>query len=359
MSYMMEKALRGTSPEYDAQFAIVQNQRKLAAGMQSQLVDQYGNLMDSETLVKNNATVFDNLWWADLDRRAIATRENDRGRELLTDLMKLAKPVDIGYTFKTYGLQGNIDSEVKISMDGQTPEVYDHVDTTQEGDPIPIFNTGFGINWRKWVGQRNANLNTVADSQALKLKDMLEAMCDYALDGSPKVVEKGFPGQGIRTHRNTRKIDLTVAGIDLTSGSTTNDDILDFWNQTFAIHLDANYVPGKIDVVWVSPEIDRRMKVPFSNSQGFKGGTLETYILQFGRVGEFRVTYKLKGNEFLAYNRDSDSIAPLVGQAVATVPVERRGPRDNFNFEIWGAMGFQITADANGRGSVFYAAKLT
>jgi hypothetical protein len=152
---------------------------------------------------------------------------------------------------------------------------------------------------------------------------------------------------------------LNLSGVDLTASATTNDAILSFWNQDFAIHLDANYVPGKIDVVWISPEIERRMNVPFSNSQGFKGGTLKTYILEFGRVGEFKTTYKLSGNEFLAYERNSDAISPLVAQAVGTVPVERRTPRANFNFEIWGAMGLQIKADANGRSSVFYAAKLT
>ena len=359
MSYMMEKALRGTSAEYDAQFNMVQNQRKLGHATQVDIVDRFGHAIDKDELVKNDASQFDVKWWAEIDRRAIATRENDRGRELLTDLMGLATPVDIGNTVKTYGMQGGIDDEVKVSMDGQTPTVFDHTDTTQAGDPIPIFNTGFGINWRKWLGQRNHNLNTVAESQALKMKDILEAMCNYMLDGHKDVKAAGFPGQGIRNHRNTRKIDLTVAGIDLPSGSTTNDDILDFWNQTFAIHLDANYVVGPIDVVWVSPEIDRRMRVAYSNSQGFKGGTLMKFILEFGRVKEFRVTYKLKGNEFIAYNRDRDAITPLVSQALATVPVERRGPRDNFNFEIWGAAGLQIKADINGRGSVFYAAKLT
>ena len=358
MPLMMEKKYRG-NPEFDAQFTSIVNQRKLGFHAQSIILDQYGEAMDRPTFEKNAADQFAPKFWADIDRRAIAVRDNDKGRELLTDLMTLAVPVDIGYTFKTYGMQGDIDDEVKISMDGQTPITFDHVDTTSAGDPIPIFQAGFGINWRKWLGHQNANLNTVAESQAAKLKVMFEAMVDYALDGSPKIKEAGFAGQGIRNHRNTKKIDLGLLGIDLTSGSTSNDDILRFWNQDFAVQLDANYVAGKIDVVWISPEIERRMNVPFSNSQGFKGGTLRTYIMEFGRVGEFRTTYKLSGNEFLAYERNSDAIAPLVAQAVGTVPIERRSPRANFNFEIWGAMGLQIKADANGRSSVFYAAKLT
>ncbi|QMP23927.1 major capsid protein [Pseudomonas phage DDSR119] len=363
MSYVMEQKYRlgeeHGSHEFEGQFQAVWNQRKLGYAVQKGLVDMYGNALSSEDLVKNNADQFAPEFWLSMDKRAVAIRDNDKGRELLTDLMKLATPVDIGHTFKAYPISGDIDKEVKISMDGQRLITYDHVDRTSDGNPIPIFQTGFGINWRKWKGHQLANMNTVAESQALKMRDMFEAMCDYVLDGSPDVTEKGFDGQGIRNHRNTRKIDMTVVGIDLTAASTTNDAILNFWNQTFALHLDANYVNGKIDVVWVSPEIERRMNVPFSNSQGFKGGTLRSFIMEFGRVGEFRSTYKLSGNEFLAYNRDQEAISPLVAQAVATVPVERRGPRDNYNFEIWGAMGLEIKADMNGRGSVFYAAPLT
>jgi len=356
--YMMEKAHRG-NPEFDRQFEVIQNQRLLGHAVQSDIVDRFGHTLNSEDMAKNAADQFDPQWWADIDRRAIAVRENDRGRELLTDLMGLATPVDIGMTLKGYSKRSEIGKNVQISMDGQAEVTYDHIDTTQEGDPVPIFNDGFGINWRKWMGQRRHNLNTVAESQEAKMVDLLEAMADYCLDGNAKVKEAGFAGQGIRNHRNTRKIDMTLVGLDLTAGSTSNDDILNFWNQTFAIHLDANYIVGKIDVVWVSMEMSRRMQVPFSNSQGFKGGTLEEFILKFGRVKEFRVTHKLKGNEFLAYNRDRSAITPLVGQAMATVPVERKGPRDNFNFEVWSALGLQIKADVNGRGQVFYAAKLT
>lgn len=358
MPLMMEKKYL-EDENFKAQFTAVVNQRKLGYHAQSIIVDQYGQAMDADMLRINAVDQFAPKWWADVDRRAIQVRDNDKGRELLTDLMTLATPVDIGYTFKTYAMGGDIDDEVKISMDGNSPIVYDHVDTESAGDPIPIFQTGFGINWRKWRGHQNANLNTVADSQALKLKDMFEAMVDYVLDGSAKVKVAGFAGQGIRNHRNTKKIDMTVVGVDLTAGGTTNDAILNFWNQTFAIHLDANYVNDKIDVVWVSPEIMRRMTVPFSNAQGFKGGSLMQAILANSRVGEFKSTYKLSGNEFLAYDRDRDVISPLVGQTVGTVPVERRAPKDNFNFEIWGAMGLQVKADANGRSSVFYGAALT
>lgn len=361
---VFEKDKIATNANHAAQFGRTMGARKIARHNQTLIVNQYGDHLDADELARNAADQFGVKFWAEIDRRAIEVRDNDQGRELMTDLMTLATPLDIGKTVKTYSRQGDIDDEVKISMDGQTPVTFDHVDSDSEGDPVPIFQAGFGINWRKWKGLQSENIDLLGDSQSAKMKVILSRMADYLLDGSAKVKVSGFAGQGIRNHRNTKKINLSVAAVgggnmDLTAAATTNDAILNFWNQTFAVQLDANYVNGKLSVVWVSPEIMRRMTVPFSSSEGFKGGSLMQAILTNSRVGEFRQTYKLTGNQWLGYMRDRDAISPLVGQAVSTTPIARLQPRDNYNFEIWSALGLQIKADANGRGSVFYAANLT
>lgn len=361
---VFEKDKIATNANHASQFARTMGERRIARHNQTLIVNQYGQYLDSDELARNAADQFGIKFWAEIDRRAIEVRDNDQGRELMTDLMTLATPLDVGKTIKTYARNGDIQDEVKVSMDGQTPITFDGVDSDSEGDPVPIFQAGFGINWRKWKGQQSENIDALADAQSAKMKVILSRMADYLLDGDAKIKVSGFAAQGIRNHRNTKKINLSVANtggtpLDLTAAATSNDAILNFWNQTFALQLDANYVNGKLSVVWVSPEIMRRMTVPFSNAEGFKGGTLLSYILQFGRVGEFRQTYKLTGNQFLGYMRDKDAISPLVGQAVSTTPIARLQPRDNYNFEIWSALGLQIKADANGRGSVFYAANLT
>lgn len=361
---VFEKEKIATNANHASQFARTMGERRIGRHNQTLIVNQYGEYLNADELQRNAADQFGVKFWAEIDRRAIEVRDNDQGRELMTDLMTLATPLDVGKTIKTYAREGDIQDEVKISMDGQTPVTFDHVDSESEGDPVPIFQAGFGINWRHWKGLQSENIDLLADSQRAKMKVILSRMADYLLDGDAKIKVSGFAAQGIRNHRNTKKINLTTAGaagapIDLTAAATSNDVILNFWNQTFALQLDANYVNGKLSVVWVSPEIMRRMTVPFSAADGFKSGTLLSAILEFGRVGEFKQTYKLSGNQFLGYMRDKDSISPLVGQAVSTTPIARLQPRDNYNFEIWSALGLQIKADANGRGSVFYAANLT
>ena len=336
-----------------------QAERRYAHHNQKLIVDQYGQVMDSEDLTKNAAENFGVKFWAEIDRAALEVRDNEGGRGMLDDLLGIATSVNIGKTVKTYAKAGDIHEEVKISMDGQTPITFDHVDRTDDADPIPIMNCGFGINWRHWQGLMTENIDLLAESQAAKMKVFRNYLAKYIKDGDKSISVAGYAGQGIRNHRNTQKIDLTLIGIDLTAAATTNDAIVNFWSQAFAIQLDANYLTGKIDIVWVSPEIMRRMSVPFSTSAGFKGGALIQYVIDFGRVKEFRVDYDLVGNEFIAYNRDRNVITPLVAQAMSTTPVPRLKPRDNYNFEIWAAMGLQIKADANGRSSVFYAKNFT
>lgn len=343
---------------HKSQHDAMMSERKVYNRSQELVINNYGNDILPEELVLNERGLFDPLFWAEIDRAALEVRDNDQGREFVTDLMGIATPLHIGKTVKAYTVGGDIDDEVKRSIDGQEEVGYEHNENTTDGDPVPIFQAGFGINWREWEGKQTMNIEAVADAQRLKMGKVMSNVADYILDGDDKIAVAGKKAQGIRNHRNTKKIDLTIAGVDLTSFATSNDDIMKFWTQTLPLHLDANYV-DTLDVAWVSPEIARRMQVPYSNAGDFKEGTLMEYVMKYGRVKSFRRTFKMSGNEWFGYVRNKDVITPLVGAALSTVPIPRTRPRQNFNFEIWGALGIQIKADTNGRGSVFYAAALT
>ena len=361
MAIILTKELIANNANSRSQFDAVMYQRREFNVQQGILCNQFAGLADvggEDVLLKNAADQFDVKFWAEVDRNSIEVRDNDQGREFLTDLMGIATPLHIGKTVKAYTVSGEIHNEVKISIDGQAPITYDNVENQREADPVPIFQGGYGINWREWQGKMSENMDAIGEAQREKTKVMLSRMADYVLDGDANVNVAGYQAQGIRNHRNTYKIDLTVDGIDLTSPSTTNDQIVAYFNQTFAVHLDANYV-NELVTVWVSPQIARRLAAPYSNASGFKEGTLADYISRYSRVKGFRTTWKLNGNEFFGYVKNRDVITPLVGAALATVPMPRLTPRANYNFELWAAMGLQIKADVNGRTGVFYAANLT
>lgn len=335
------------------QFDHMMGRRRMHNGMQKVMIEQHSRHMDESTLQLNQSGIFKPLFWTEVDRIGIEVREDDRGREFMSDLMGIATPVPIGKTLKAYTANEDISKNYEISMAGNAVNDFDHIDYQNEADPIPIFSGGYGVNWRDWEGLKGEAIDVLGDSARAKKKVLMEAMADYLLTGSSEISVNGFKGQGVKNHRHTAKIDMKI---DLTTA--TNDEVVNWFNQTLAIELDGSFVDA-LDVMWVSPDINRVLSRPFSTAAGFKEGTLRDYVMRFGKVKSIRQTYKLKGNEWLGYIRSREVITPLVGAALATVPLPRLMPHDNFNFLEWGAMGLQIKADVNGKSGVFYGAKLT
>ena len=64
------------------------------------------------------------------------------------------------------------------------------------------------------------------------------------------------------------------------------------------------------------------------------------------------------GNEFIGYQRRQDVVSPLVGMATGVVPLPRKLPQSNYNFQIMGAMGLQVKRDDDGLSGVIYGADL-
>ncbi len=144
------------------------------------------------------------------------------------------------------------------------------------------------------------------------------------------------------------------ANIDLTSPSTTSDAIDTFFTQTLGAMLDANLITGKVNI-YVSPEIGRNLDRSYSGANGFKGGTLLSYLLTNRRINKIEVTFKLSGNEFFGFVPSAEFIRPLIGMAVNTTAMPRLYPTANYQFLKMGALGLEIRADYNGKSGVFYS----
>lgn len=66
-------------------------------------------------------------------------------------------------------------------------------------------------------------------------------------------------------------------------------------------------------------------------------------------------TFKLTGNHFIAYVRNSQYIKTRIAAPVGTFMIPRQNPFDNYNTLVWSAVGLQIKRDFNGRSKVFNA----
>ncbi len=304
--------------------------------------------MTSEMLACNAVGGFAKEFWKEIDNQIIELNTEEIGIEIVNDLMGVQTVLPIGKTLKMYSVSGDINDEVVMSMDGQAPHGFDHTEYGSDGDPIPMFAAGYGVNWRLAQGLNTVGIDLALDSQRLKLKKFNKARVQFYLNGNENIKVDGHKAMGIKNHKNTQQLNLTT---NLTTA--TFDALIDFFTiGEFGVLARNNFV-AKYDVMWVSPEIMANLARPHIVNGAVVGSVLQT-VMPFAPVGEIRQTFALKGNEIIAYQRRRDVISPLIGMTTGVVPVPRTMPTDNYNFKIMSAEGLQITCDMLGRSGVVY-----
>lgn len=326
-------------------------------------------LHGGQKFAANQAALIPTDAYRELDAITQRVFMNDEGQGYMNDLMGIAKGLDIGKTAYLYRQASDKSGIVTRSLSGQVPEALSKTEYDFDGDPVPIFTTGYGREWREERAFQSEGFDAMFDDHANSMRDIKEDMAIYMLTGDSSVNVRGYAGQGILNHRSTQQINLGAAGSNINLTTATSDEIIQFFTRDFAQTLDNNYT-AYVDRLWVSPQIGRKLDEPYSPSGDFKEGTIRDYILRYGRIKDIQVTFELgrsigpgqgeynaagEGNEFFAYVRNQEVICPLVGQAVSTVAVPRLMPMDNMNNLIWSAMGMRIRSDANNRSKVFYA----
>lgn len=323
------------------------------------------SVMTPEMLQANTANLQTNTpagytreFWQEVDRMVVTTREETIGMELLMDLLSIQTTLPIGKTVKSYNIRQDIADDVSITMDGQAPFSFDQTGYNSDGDPVPVFLAGFGVNWREAAGLSTVGLDLVLDSQMEKMKVFNEKLVSYALDGADAVQVENLAGQGLRNHRNTKKIDLGVGGVNIDLTSATDDELINFFVEgPFFTTATENYVTV-YDVVWTSNEVYARLGRPYVVN-GVRVGTVMQEIISRSKIREFRPTYAMLGNEFLGYERRQSAVTPLIGMTTGITPLPRPMPNSNYNFQIMGAMGMQVKKDNAGRSGVIYGAALS
>jgi len=307
--------------------------------------------------VSNAAAILPRDAWQEMDAITRRVMRNDEGQAYMADLMPLAKPVNIGKLVHVNRVASDAGS-VNRSMSGQVPNGLDKVEYTYRGNPVPIFSTAYGREWREWNTHQSENFDALADDQESHAAKIRRDMALYALDGDATISVGGYSATGIRTNPLSKAINLGSAGgganIDLSATATISDDIDFFITQTLGKVLDDNNITGAVNL-YISPEIGRNWDRAYSGATGFKGGKLMEYLATNRRINKIVVTYELSGNEFFGFVPNAEYIRPLIGMAVNTTAKTRQNPTDNYQFLMMGAMGIDIRADFNGKTGVFYS----
>ena len=294
-------------------------------------------------------------YWRDVDNVTTRVFRNEAGQDMMADLMGIAANINIGKTVAISRIASDAGKVVR-TLSGQEPEDLDKTRYDYTGDVIPIFKTGYSREWRELLGMQSEGFDPLLDDQANVTFNLRSDMAQYLLTGDQTLNVNGvYTGYGITNHPNTVQVNLNASGgLNIDLQTATPDEIVTFFNQDFQAILDAQNVFEQV-TLWVSPSVRRSFMRPYSNAAGFKGGTVEQYITQFGngRIGKIGTNFLLTGNHFVGYVRNDMYIRPRVAQPVSTYAAARDNPHDNFNFMVWSAMGLQIRKDAAGKSRVF------
>lgn len=322
---------------------------------------QANRLLMTPEMAANALAGLSREFWAEVDRQIVQLRDQEIGMDIVTDLLQVQTILPIGKTAKLYNMVGDIADDVSISLDGQAPYSFDHTEYDSDGDPIPVFTGGYGVNWRHGAGLQTVGIDLVLDSQSAKMRQFNRKVVSYVLDGSEKIQVDAYPGQGLRNHRNTYKLNLGSGGGGANINLTTADAealITFFTTGAFGTAASNNKVAA-YDVLWVSPQIWRNLSKAYITDSGVIVGTVLDAIKRFIPAKDVRQTFALNGNEFIGYVRRQDVVSPLVGMATGVVPLPRPMPQSNYNFQIMAAMGLQVKRDDAGLSGVIYGADLS
>ncbi len=75
-------------------------------------------------------------------------------------------------------------------------------------------------------------------------------------------------------------------------------------------------------------------------------------------VAAIKGSSKLSGNEFMGFPLDANSVRPMVGMGVNTIAMPRPVYNSNYEFVVWGAIGFEVRTDFAGNTCAFFASDL-
>lgn len=354
MTYFTAKALAANKLLAE-QMSELEYQRALFNNRQEIIVNGHRKTLNPVHMACN--AVLGRDFWVEVDSAMSSQREGALGIEILNDLQDLVRTLPVGKTLYGYRNPGDIATDVSVSIDGGQPYSFDKAEGSADGDPVPVFTSGYGANWRDVEQYRGMDYSLIADSQDAKMKVHYEKLVDYTLFGDDKISVAGYQGQGLTNHRNTYKIDLGTSGANIDLTTATGANLIAFFTTgAFGQGAQSNRVAG-YDVVWVSYGIWNNLRKEFTDS----GVTTDAMkrIVANGVVREFRPTFKLVGNELLGYVRNRSVIQLPVGAATGITALPRDLPQSPYNFQIMTVQGVQVRQQYNGYSGVVYAKALS
>lgn len=309
-------------------------------------------------IIVGNAGLIPQDVYQEFDNVTVERMRSDDGDTFLNDLLPLTRSVSIGklvHKFRQASDAGN----VQTSMTGQIGVKMDQVEFTYDGSIIPIHDTGFFRNWREWNAQSSEGFDALIDDQRESVASLRAHVADNFMDGHVDVdgnaiVVDGVSWAGMRADTRVAQIQLGAAGVnfDFTDTAQTGAAVRAAFIQVRdVLWIDNNC--GQDATYYVSREVMSNLERRLSDSYDSKTILQELEGMQ--GVAAIKSSSKLTGNQLMAFPLDSNKIRPVSGMALNTVAMPRPVYNSNYEFAVWGAIGFEVRTDFAGNTCASYA----
>jgi len=306
----------------------------------------------------SNAGLIPQDVYQEFDNVTVERMRSDDGDTFLNDLLPLSRSVSIGkltHKFRQASDAGN----AQTSMSGQIGLNMDQVEYTYDGSIIPVHDTGFFRNWREWNAQTSEGFDALIDDQRESVATLRRHMADQFLDGhkdanGQTIVVDGLSWTGMRNDARVAQVDLGAGGVnfDFTDTTKTGVEI----KAAFIAVRNVLWIDNNCErdaVYYVSREVAANMERKFSTS--YDSRTIMQELATLMGVASVKTSSKLSGNELMAFPLDSNFVRPIVGMGVNTVALPRPVYNSNYEFAVWGAVGFEIRTDYAGNSCAMFA----
>jgi hypothetical protein len=296
------------------------------------------------------------------DTAGVERMRLDDGDVFLNDLMPMSKSVSIGklvHKFRQASDAGN----AQTTMTGQTGVLFDQVEYTYDGSIVPVHDAGFGRNWREWNAQTSEGFDALIDDARETTATLRARLANNFLDGHLDkngnfIKVDGLDWQGMRNDSRVAQVDLGAGGLnfDFTDNTKTGEEIKAAFIQLRDTLRISNKC-GKDVTYYTSLEIESNFERKFSKQYDSK--TLQQELSGLAGVAAIKASNKLSGNEIMGFPLDSSSVRPIVGMGINTVAMPRPLYNSDYNFVVWGAVGYEVRTDFAGNTCALFAQDLT
>ncbi len=351
---ILQKSIMLNSRAAAAQLLEVRNARDMANNHNKHLAAMAGSMQVNEGLIPRDV-------YQEFDNVTVERFRSDDGDTFLNDLLPLSKSLSIGKLVNRFR-QASDAGRAQTSMSGQIGVKMDQVEFTYDGSIVPVHDTGFSRDWREWQAMQSEGFDGLIDDQRESVATIRAHLADNFLDGHKDsqgnfIKVDGLDWQGMRNDSRVASINIGASGInfDFTDTTKTGDQIKAAFIQIRDVMRITNNCAKDL-TVYVSRQISSNFERKFSTQYDAK--LIMQELADLMGIAAIKESSKLTGNELMGFPLDSNIIRPMVGMGLNTVAMPRPVYNSNYEFAVWGAIGFEIRTDFSSKTCVFFAQDL-